>query len=185
MSSRTHVISELVILPELEGVSFRITEAHEADQDEPTSIQQRNSSPDSIRAYLKEIGRIPMLSREEELTEARKVQRYMQLLETQGDQDISAENKRIVQEGQRAKAHMIQANLRLVVSVAKKYMNLGLDLMDLIQEGNLGLEHGVEKFDPTKGYGVHTNPPRAVFHPIKMDSNRLRPLTNIGIPGGL
>jgi RNA polymerase nonessential primary-like sigma factor len=156
MSSRTHAISELVTLPELQGVSFRTTEAHEAEQDEPTLIQRRSSSPDSIRAYLKEIGRTPMLSREEELTEARKVQRYMQLLDAQGDQGVNPENERIIQEGRRAKAHMIQANLRLVVSVAKKYMNRGLDLMDLIQEGNLGLEHGVEKFDPTKGYRFST-----------------------------
>ncbi|MGB8697840.1 MAG: sigma-70 family RNA polymerase sigma factor [Thermosynechococcaceae cyanobacterium] len=113
--------------------------------------QQRSTPADSVRAYLKEIGRMPMLSREEELLEARHVQCYLQLLETKGEVDPSPEDEQIIREGLRAKAHMIQANLRLVVAVAKKYQRRGLDLMDLIQEGNIGLERGVEKFDSAKG----------------------------------
>ena len=151
MLSMTEVIPENVNPLELQRVSIDATEAQEKELDESNRTYQRNSSIDSVRAYLKEIGRVPMLTREEELTEARKVQRYMQLLQTQSDQAVSVEDKRILQEGQQAKTHMIQSNLRLVVSVAKKYQNRGLDLMDLIQEGNLGLERGVEKFDPTKG----------------------------------
>jgi RNA polymerase nonessential primary-like sigma factor len=128
----------------------------EEGHDEPSNIDRKSVPVDSIRAYLKDIGRIPMLSREEELTESRKVQRYLQLLEMPGDQPTNPEHDRIIQDGLRAKTHMIQANLRLVVAVAKKYRNRGLDLMDLIQEGSLGLERGVEKFDPTKGYRFST-----------------------------
>jgi RNA polymerase nonessential primary-like sigma factor len=156
MSSRIDVIPEVLIYPELQGNSFPAAEVPEEAQAKSGNIHSRGPSADSIRTYLKEIGRISMLSREEELTEARKVQQSMLLLEKQTEQILSAEEERILREGMRAKKHMIQANLRLVVSVAKKYANRGLDLMDLIQEGNLGLERGVEKFDPTKGYRFST-----------------------------
>jgi RNA polymerase nonessential primary-like sigma factor len=155
MSSRTITIPEVVhsqAFSEDKPVALAgIEEGH----DEPSNID-RSAPVDSIRAYLKDIGRIPLLSREEELTEARKVQRYLQLLETPGAPSTNPEHDRIIQDGLRAKTHMIQANLRLVVAVAKKYRNRGLDLMDLIQEGSLGLERGVEKFDPTKGYRFST-----------------------------
>lgn len=151
MSSRTEVLPR----PELQQENFITGQLSEIAQVD-TANPQRQSSTDSVRTYLKEIGRISMLSREEELTEARKVQRYMQLLEIQEDQDPSPEAEQILREGRRAKTHMIQANLRLVVSVAKKYTNRGLDLMDLIQEGSIGLERGVEKFDPAKGYRFST-----------------------------
>jgi RNA polymerase nonessential primary-like sigma factor len=154
MPTRIDAISEIARPPAIQKDNISTTTAPE--EGEPINVQPRNLSTDPIRAYLKAIGRIPLLSQEEELTEARKVQRYMQLLDTQGDKALSAEDESIVQAGQRAKSHMIQANLRLVVSVAKKYANRGLDLMDLIQEGSLGLERGVEKFDPTKGYRFST-----------------------------
>jgi RNA polymerase nonessential primary-like sigma factor len=154
MSSRIDAIPE-VSAYSMQSVSGTAAEPEEAPA-KPGAVQSRSPSADSIRTYLKEIGRIQMLSREEELTEARKVQRYIALLEAQEDNSTRLEDKRVEQEGLRAKAHMIQANLRLVVSVAKKYANRGLDLMDLIQEGNLGLERGVEKFDPTKGYRFST-----------------------------
>ncbi len=153
MSSRTSATPE-VIHPQ-ESSEERLVAPKEG-HDEPSDIDRKSIPIDSIRAYLKDIGRIPLLSREEELTEARKVQRYLHLLETQGDPLASPENDRIVQDGLRAKVHMIQANLRLVVAVAKKYRNRGLDFMDLIQEGSLALERGVEKFDPTKGYRFST-----------------------------
>ena len=173
---------------------------------------------DLVRLYLQEIGRVRLLGRDEEVSEAQKVQRYMNLLELRNsearEQDeavdryvhlldvrdrlssqlghrpslerwareaevddvaelkpILIEGKRrwaelsglatteldsIQSEGIRAKEHMIKANLRLVVSVAKKYQNRGLELLDLIQEGTLGLERAVEKFDPTKGYRFST-----------------------------
>ena len=151
MSSKIVSISEVTKRPGI-NITSEVPESRQAESNK----RQRSSPTDTIHAYLQEIGRVPLLSREEELLEARKVQRLRQLLERQGDPSVSLEDKRIIQEGQRAKTHMIQANLRLVVSVAKKYRNRGLELMDLIQEGSLGLERGVEKFDPTKGYRLST-----------------------------
>ncbi|MGB7416023.1 MAG: RNA polymerase sigma factor SigC [Thermosynechococcaceae cyanobacterium] len=179
--------------------------------------QQRRGTTDLVRLYLQEIGRVPLLGRDEEVSKAQKVQRYMHHLEAREQateeehpavreymrliesrdrltaklghrpslerwareanvpveslkpslkkgKEIWAEQTgitldeldKILKEGIRAKEHMIQANLRLVVSVAKKYQNRGLELLDLIQEGTLGLERAVEKFDPTKGYRFST-----------------------------
>jgi RNA polymerase primary sigma factor len=93
---------------------------------------------DSLRVYLQEIGRIPMLKADEEIELARKIAE----LELEGSR--------------KAKDKMVESNLRLVVSIAKKYQNRGLDFLDLIQEGNLGLIRAVEKFDCTKGYRFST-----------------------------
>ncbi len=172
---------------------------------------------DLVRLYLQEIGRVRLLRRDEEVSEAQKVQRYMRLLDLRSEYATQAEEvvlryvqlidahdrlasqlghrpslerwaaaagievsdlkpsltagkqrwaqlagltvkelEHIQAQGNRAKEHMIKANLRLVVSVAKKYQNRGLELLDLIQEGTLGLERAVEKFDPTKGYRFST-----------------------------
>ncbi len=183
---------------------------------------------DLVRLYLQEIGRVRLLGRDEEVSEAQAVQRHMRLIEIRNadagtdpesevtkiaasDSDITkyvklirthdrlvsllghrpsrerwaseagvdvaelkpiqavgkrcwaelaeisvAELEQIIADGTKAKDHMIKANLRLVVSVAKKYQNRGLELLDLIQEGTLGLERAVEKFDPTKGYRFST-----------------------------
>lgn len=172
---------------------------------------------DLVRLYLQEIGRVDLLGRDEEVSEAQKVQRYLRLVELRssaaasGDEVIQpymglieaqerlaselghrpslerwaatagvavselkpllAKGKRrwaeiadltvqeleqIQSQGIQAKEHMIKANLRLVVSVAKKYQNRGLELLDLVQEGTLGLERAVDKFDPTKGYRFST-----------------------------
>ncbi|BAZ44823.1 RpoD subfamily RNA polymerase sigma 70 subunit [Chondrocystis sp. NIES-4102] len=183
------------------------------------NISRRGSrtTTDLVRLYLQEIGRVPLLERDEEVSEAQKVQRHIQIIEQRAKaakagnttlqefiklvdvhdrlvtqlshrpsmkrwsralgMEISqlrehlAEGKQawaevigcsikdleaIQKNGIRAKEHMIKANLRLVVSVAKKYQNRGLELLDLIQEGTLGLERAVEKFDPTKGYRFST-----------------------------
>ena len=176
------------------------------------------TTTDLVRLYLQEIGRVPLLERDEEVSEAQKVQRHIAIIEQREKaaedetdpimqefvavtnahdrlvtqlshrpsikrwakevkkeipelKEILAKGKerwselsgysikeldRIQREGIRAKEHMIKANLRLVVSVAKKYQNRGLELLDLIQEGTLGLERAVEKFDPTKGYRFST-----------------------------
>jgi RNA polymerase nonessential primary-like sigma factor len=122
------------------------------------------ASSDLIRAYLQEIGRTQLLSPEEELLLARQVQRRQRLLQqggADGDATISAamdaaERRQILHQGRRAKERMVQANLRLVVSVARKYQQRGLELLDLIQEGSLGLERAVERFDPTRGFRFST-----------------------------
>ena len=174
-------------------------------------------STDLVRLYLQEIGRVRLLGRDEEVSEAQKVQRYLRMRTVlanaakQGDElvvpflklievqerltselghrpslerwaknagitlqelkptisngkrrwaeivQLTVEELEQVQsQGLQAKEHMIKANLRLVVSVAKKYQNRGLELLDLVQEGTLGLERAVEKFDPTKGYRFST-----------------------------
>jgi len=186
---------------------------------DPDALARRGSrtTTDLVRLYLQEIGRVPLLERDEEVSEAQKVQRHISILEERAKaaeagnvvlqeftklvdvhdrlvtqlshrpsmkrwsmavgmeipllkeklavgkqawaEVISCDVKeldRVQKNGIRAKEHMIKANLRLVVSVAKKYQNRGLELLDLIQEGTLGLERAVEKFDPTKGYRFST-----------------------------
>ncbi|MGF1542494.1 MAG: RNA polymerase sigma factor SigC [Pleurocapsa sp.] len=189
------------------------------DSLDPEAIARRGTrtTTDLVRLYLQEIGRVPLLERDEEVAEAQKVQRHINILEQRakaaknGDKIIQEfvelinahdrlvsqlshrpsmrrwskalgmeipqlkealsrgkkrwaeiigcevkELEKIQKGGIHAKEHMIKANLRLVVSVAKKYQNRGLELLDLIQEGTLGLERAVEKFDPTKGYRFST-----------------------------
>ncbi|MGB3694683.1 MAG: RNA polymerase sigma factor SigC [Spirulinaceae cyanobacterium] len=189
----------------------------ELDKDKSSSKSASRTTTDLVRLYLQEIGRVPLLRRDQEVSEAQKIQRHMSLLELraeiaeQGDEVVERYLKlieihdRLVSKlghrpswekwataaemevpkmkealvagkqrwaevaeltpkeldslqkaGVKAKEHMIKANLRLVVSVAKKYQNRGLELLDLIQEGTLGIERAVEKFDPTKGYRFST-----------------------------
>jgi RNA polymerase sigma factor (sigma-70 family) len=122
---------------------------------------------DAVGRFLKIIGRYSLLSPEEELRLAYQVQRMMALLE-QRRQDESLEDwsrrvgipveelQRILQAGEAAKRRMVECNLRLVVSIAKRYRNRGLPFLDLIQEGTIGLTRAVEKFDPTRGYKFST-----------------------------
>jgi RNA polymerase nonessential primary-like sigma factor len=139
------------------------------------AIAGANGSADSLRSYLHDIGRVPLLSHEQEITLGRQVQELMALEDLRqelrlraGDQDPSdaklaaeaglspAQLRRRLQLGRRAKERMVAANLRLVVSVAKKYTRRNMELLDLIQEGTIGLVRGVEKFDPTRGYKFST-----------------------------
>jgi len=117
------------------------------------SARRRGSDP--ISWYLATIGREPLLTAAEEIELGNQVQAMMQLLEA-GERDFSEKERKTIRIGRRSKARMMKANLRLVVSVAKKYQGKGLELLDLIQEGSLGLERAVEKFDPTRGYKFST-----------------------------
>ena len=105
--------------------------------------------------YLASIGREPLLTPAEEIELGNQVQAMMRLVESDRS-DFTALERKIIKIGRRSKERMMKANLRLVVSVAKKYQGKGLELLDLIQEGSLGLERAVEKFDPTRGYKFST-----------------------------
>ncbi len=206
---------------ELSEETEQITDELELDDEngetENTQKSPNRSTTDLVRLYLQEIGRVDLLERDQEVAEAQKVQRYIQLLELRNEAATKEEGviqcyvklmevrdrlaahlghrpslerwaksagvstaelkpmisagklrwaelagltvkelEQIQSEGIKAKNHMINANLRLVVSVAKKYQNRGLELLDLIQEGTLGLERAVEKFDPRRGYRFST-----------------------------
>lgn len=123
-------------------------------------------STDPVRQYLREIGRVPLLSDQEELLLARQVRRSVALEQQRGNGDGSDWAKRCglserglrqaLHHGRRARERMLQANLRLVVAVAKKYQRRGIDLLDLVQEGTLGLERAVDRFDPARGFRFST-----------------------------
>ncbi|MCP9907049.1 sigma-70 family RNA polymerase sigma factor [Cyanobium sp. BA5m-21] len=123
----------------------------------PTRVSEssRRRSSDPITWYLATIGREPLLTPAEEIELGNQVQTMMRLTE-EGDRELSDLEKKLMRIGKRSKQRMMKANLRLVVSVAKKYQGKGLELLDLIQEGSLGLERAVEKFDPTRGYKFST-----------------------------
>jgi RNA polymerase primary sigma factor len=130
--------------------------AVEADLDDQTSVMG-----DSVHTYLKSIGRTSLLTAEQEVNLAKRIEAGLYAehkLETEAKLPASLRRdlEEVAEDGRRAKAHMLEANLRLVVSVAKKYSDRGLSLLDVVQEGNLGLIRAVEKFDYTKGYKFST-----------------------------
>ncbi|MDM7951645.1 MAG: sigma-70 family RNA polymerase sigma factor [Cyanobium sp. CZS 25K] len=120
-----------------------------------TARQGGRLSADSIGWYLSTIGRVPLLTPAEEIELAHHVQAGKKL-QSLSDDALTARQKRQLRMGQRARDRMMAANLRLVVSVAKKYQNQGLELLDLVQEGAIGLERAVDKFDPAMGYKFST-----------------------------
>ena len=149
-------------------------EALQAKKSTAVAATRSVSDIDLVRSYLRDIGRVPLLSHEQEITLGRQVQDLMVLenLEIQLESDLgekpdlsffaekagisTIQLKKKLKSGRRAKERMVAANLRLVVSVAKKYTKRNMELLDLIQEGTIGLVRGVEKFDPTRGYKFST-----------------------------
>ncbi|HJX42874.1 MAG TPA: RNA polymerase sigma factor [Geodermatophilus sp.] len=141
------------------------------DEEESEALRQARkdaeltASADSVRAYLKQIGKVALLNAEEEVDLAKRIEaglyaaERMRQVEEEG-QKLSPQMRRdlnwIIRDGERAKNHLLEANLRLVVSLAKRYTGRGMAFLDLIQEGNLGLIRAVEKFDYTKGYKFST-----------------------------
>ena len=132
-------------------------------------MAQPKLTGDSVRTYLRDIGRVPLLEHDEEILLGRKVQRLMEIQAVKDDigpmstEDLAKvmgiterQLKKEIKAGERAKDKMVTANLRLVVSVAKKYTKRNMELLDIIQEGTIGLVRGVEKFDPGRGYKFST-----------------------------
>ncbi len=141
------------------------------DEDESEALRQARkdaeltASADSVRAYLKQIGKVALLNAEEEVELAKRIEaglyatQLMTDLTDKGEKLPAAQRRDmmwICRDGDRAKNHLLEANLRLVVSLAKRYTGRGMAFLDLIQEGNLGLIRAVEKFDYTKGYKFST-----------------------------
>ncbi|WP_372436843.1 RNA polymerase sigma factor [Rhodococcus erythropolis] len=141
------------------------------DEEESEALRQARkdaeltASADSVRAYLKQIGKVALLNAEEEVELAKRIEaglyavQIMQDLADKGEKLPAAQRRDmswICRDGNRAKNHLLEANLRLVVSLAKRYTGRGMAFLDLIQEGNLGLIRAVEKFDYTKGYKFST-----------------------------
>ncbi|MGY6529043.1 MAG: RNA polymerase sigma factor, RpoD/SigA family [Cyanobacterium sp.] len=136
--------------------------------------KKKINTVDMVRTYLQEIGKVPLLSHEQEIVFGKQVQEMMSLYARKEElaekldreptleewaeavEKSPAELKKLIHQGKRAKQKMIEANLRLVVAIAKKYQKRNMEFLDLIQEGSLGLERGVEKFDPTKGFKFST-----------------------------
>ncbi len=117
---------------------------------------QRTALVDPVKAYLQAIGRTPLLTRQQEIDLAHQVQAMLPLRTKGETESLTAAETATVERGQRARQRMAAANLRLVVSIAKRYQNRGLPLLDLIQEGSLGLFRAIEKFDPERGYKFST-----------------------------
>ena len=147
------------------------------DEDESAALRQARkdaeltASADSVRAYLKQIGKVALLNAEQEVSLAKRIEaglyatyrmKQMEEAYAAGDKDakltpaVKRDLRAIARDGRKAKNHLLEANLRLVVSLAKRYTGRGMAFLDLIQEGNLGLIRAVEKFDYTKGYKFST-----------------------------
>ncbi|MBW4722500.1 RNA polymerase sigma factor [Saccharothrix sp. SC076] len=141
------------------------------DEEESEALRQARkdaeltASADSVRAYLKQIGKVALLNAEEEVELAKRIEAGLYAAERvrraeEESEKLTPQLRRdlrwIVRDGERAKNHLLEANLRLVVSLAKRYTGRGMAFLDLIQEGNLGLIRAVEKFDYTKGYKFST-----------------------------
>ena len=163
--------AEITIAEDLADVEAAAAEIADADAlvisdvddtDEPVQqVVTAGATADPVKDYLKQIGKVPLLNAEEEVELAKRIEAGLfaeELLATRGPfkDRRQGDYEWIAEDGQRAKNHLLEANLRLVVSLAKRYTGRGMLFLDLIQEGNLGLIRAVEKFDYTKGYKFST-----------------------------
>ena len=180
---------EIVDEPDTDSENFTLTE-NSVDMFENALSAEGVAIDDPVKVYLKEIGRVPLLSGDEEIRLAldildgnkaieEKKEKFAKICEIEDDKELSSDEKRIwltqtkdalpteqrielrnletaIRKGERAKQRLSEANLRLVVSIAKRYVGRGMQFLDLIQEGNLGLIKAVEKFDHTKGFKFST-----------------------------
>ena len=146
---------------ELDGEGFVLSEGDDTDEPEQ-QVVVAGATADPVKDYLKQIGKVPLLNAEQEVELAKRIEAGLFAEEKLGSAaDATAlegftELEWIAEDGHRAKNHLLEANLRLVVSLAKRYTGRGMGFLDLIQEGNLGLIRAVEKFDYTKGYKFST-----------------------------
>jgi RNA polymerase primary sigma factor len=141
------------------------TKAVVAEEDKPLTLDEPPPGIDLVKAYLREIGRVPLLTAVEEVDLAKRIEAGLFAVEKlrQNAEEglkltptLKKDLTWVARDGDKAKRHLLEANLRLVVSLAKRYQGRGLDLLDLVQEGNLGLVRAVEKFDYAKGYKFST-----------------------------
>jgi RNA polymerase primary sigma factor len=147
------------------GTAAPVAAAVVAEDEKPLALDEPPPGIDLVKAYLREIGKVALLTAVEEVELSKRIEAGLFAAEklrqhTAGEAKIPAALRRdlveIERDGERAKRHLLEANLRLVVSLAKRYQGRGLDLLDLVQEGNLGLVRAVEKFDYAKGYKFST-----------------------------
>ncbi len=143
-----------------EDEGFIVSDADDADEPEQ-QVLVAGATADPVKDYLKQIGKVALLNAEQEVTLAKRIEAGLFAEESMtSGRDVAAADlddyEWIVIDGRRAKNHLLEANLRLVVSLAKRYTGRGMLFLDLIQEGNLGLIRAVEKFDYTKGYKFST-----------------------------
>ncbi|TDO44307.1 RNA polymerase primary sigma factor [Kribbella sp. VKM Ac-2527] len=144
-----------------EDEGFVVSEADETDEPEQ-QVMVAGATADPVKDYLKQIGKVPLLNAEQEVELAKRIEAGLFAEEQLADEAAKLKDKVrdeydwISEDGRRAKNHLLEANLRLVVSLAKRYTGRGMLFLDLIQEGNLGLIRAVEKFDYTKGYKFST-----------------------------
>ncbi|MGA4726769.1 RNA polymerase sigma factor [Micromonospora taraxaci] len=163
--------AELTRAAETDAAASATDNDFEWDDEESEALKQARrdaeltASADSVRAYLKQIGKVPLLNAEQEVELAKRIEAGLYAAERlraadEGEEKLVRDMVRdlgwISRDGERAKNHLLEANLRLVVSLAKRYTGRGMAFLDLIQEGNLGLIRAVEKFDYTKGYKFST-----------------------------
>ncbi|MGH3917567.1 MAG: sigma-70 family RNA polymerase sigma factor, partial [Pseudonocardiaceae bacterium] len=170
---KTNVPLAIVGAEDLQESPDKVEQSDDIDWDEQESEALRRGreeaeltlSADSVRAYLNQIGKVALLNAEEEVALATRIEAGLYAAERvrraeHVTEKLSPQLRRdlrwIIRDGERAKNHLLEANLRLVVSLGKRYTGRGMPFLDLIQEGNLGLIRAVEKFDYTKGYKFST-----------------------------